>query len=211
MFTATAFLAIVPLLSVLVAVGGLIIALRQWRESALRRADVLAWANETIYELQSLLLVCILDEDQLDATAKRAKLTEIVFNTTALVERGRLFFKNEVRDDHGQDKELAYRGYRPTILDQIVLAHQIAKRWEKADANVRSCMRLLAEDCAKKFVSLAQQEVGRSKTASAVTKKGGDGRPLDDLLKDFDKTRAEEGPTAACTRLRAAAEASPVS
>ena len=95
-------------------------------------------------------------------------------------------------DDHGQEKEPAYRGHRPTILDQIVLAHQIARQWEKANDAQRTDMMLLAEDCAKKFVSLAQQEVGRSRTASAVTKKAGDGRQLDDLLKNFNSTQMEE-------------------
>jgi hypothetical protein len=186
------FATVAPIVSLLIALAGLSIAWRQSRESALRRGDVLTWANEVIRELQSLLVLCVLDEDELDATTRKAKLIDIVFNTSVLVERGRLFFRNEVTDDHGQDKELAYRGHRPTILDQIVVAHQIARQWEKADGAERANMMLLAEDCAKKFVSLAQQEVGRSRTASAVTKKAGDGRQLDDLLKDVNSARLEE-------------------
>lgn len=186
------FATAVPVLSALIALAGLSIAWRQSRESALRRGDVLTWANEVIRELQSLLLICVLDDDDLDAATRKAKLTEIIFSTSVLVEQGRLFFRNEVTDDHGQDKEPAYRGHRPTILDQIVLAHQIARQWEKADDVQRTDMMLLAEDCAKKFVSLAQQEVGRSRTASAVTKKAGEGRQLDDLLKNINSTQMEE-------------------
>jgi hypothetical protein len=188
---AAIFLTMAPLVSALVAVAGLLIALRQTRESALRRADVLAWANDAIRELQSLLLISMPDQNELVAAARKARLTDIVFNTSVLVERGRLFFKNEIRDDHGQDKDLAYRGYRPLILDQIVLAHQIACRWEDASGDDRAAMHLIATECARRFVSLAQQEVGRSKTASSVTKKGGDGRPLEDLLKDYKCTRLE--------------------
>ncbi len=184
--------AAIPVLSALIALAGLSMAWRQSRESALRRGDVLTWANEVIRHLQSLLLICVLDDDEVDAATRKAKLTEIIFNTSVLVEQGRLFFRNEVTDDHGQEKEPAYRGHRPTILDQIVLAHQIARQWEKANDAQRTDMMLLAEDCAKKFVSLAQQEVGRSRTASAVTKKAGDGRQLDDLLKNFNSTQMEE-------------------
>ena len=184
--------AAIPVLSALIALAGLSMAWRQSRELALRRGDVLTWANEVIRHLQSLLLICVLDDDEVDAATRKAKLTEIIFNTSVLVEQGRLFFRNEVTDDHGQEKEPAYRGHRPTILDQIVLAHQIARQWEKANDAQRTDMMLLAEDCAKKFVSLAQQEVGRSRTASAVTKKAGDGRQLDDLLKNFNSTQMEE-------------------
>jgi len=192
---------VIPLVSTLVAFAGLLIVFRQSRESALRRGDVLTWANEVIRELQNLSLICALDEKELDAATRKAKLTDIIFNTSVLVERGRLFFKNEVRgDDHGKDKELAYRGYRPKILDQIVVAHQIARQWQNANDAQRSIMRLLAEDCAKKFISLAQQEVGRSRTASAVTKQGGDGRQLDDLLKDFSSARLEEGSSLSTVR-----------
>ncbi|HLH11431.1 MAG TPA: hypothetical protein VKV77_06065 [Methylovirgula sp.] len=196
----------IPVISALIALAGLSIAWRQSRESALRRADVLAWSNDVIRELQSLLLICVLGGDELEAATRKAKLTEILFNTSVLVERGRLFFRNEVRNDqHGQTKELAYRGYRPAILDQIVVAHQIARQWERASETERASMILLAEDCAKKFVSLAQQEVGRSKTASAVTKKGGDGRQLEDLLKDFNSARLEEKSSFARAHIEAAA------
>ncbi len=205
------FTTVVSILSALIALGGLSIAWRQSRESALRRGDVLTWANEVIGDLQSLLLICVLDEDELDAATRKAKLTEIIFSTSVLVERGRLFFRNEMTDDHGQDKETAYRGHRPTILDQIVVAHQIARQWEKANGAERANMMLLAEDCAKKFVSLAQQEVGRSRTASAVTKKAGDGRQLDDLLKDFNSARFEQRSSFSLrVRQLASREASPV-
>ncbi len=202
------FATAIPVLSALIALAGLSIAWRQSRELALRRGDVLTWANEVIRELQSLLLICVLDDDDLDTATRKAKLTEIIFSTSVLVEQGRLFFRNEVTDDHGQDKEPAYRGHRPTILDQIVLAHQIARQWEKANDAERTNMMLLAEDCAKKFVSLAQQEVGRSRTASAVTKKAGDGRQLDDLLKDFNSARMEERSSFAIYVRRSVGEAS---
>jgi hypothetical protein len=204
------FTTIIPILSALIALAGLSIAWRQSRESALRRGDVLTWANEVIRELQSLLLICMLDEDELDAATRKAKLTEIIFDTSVLVERGRLFFRNEVTDGHGQDKEPAYRGHRPTILDQIVVAHQIARNWEKANDAERANMMLLAEDCAKKFVSLVQQEVGRSRTASSVTKKAGDGRQLDDLLKDFNSARMEERSSFSVYVRRSISEETPV-
>jgi len=164
-------------------------AWRPWRDAIFRRPEVLTWANEVIKSLQSLSLICSLTESALDIKTATTKLAEIIFDTSVLVERGRLFFKNEVIDDFGAEKELAYRGYRPTILDPIVVAHQIACRWLTADRDTRLRLRCVAEDSAREFVSLAQREVGRSRTASSYTRLGGLGLPLDHLLEEVDSVR----------------------
>jgi hypothetical protein len=168
---------------------GLFVVWINRRESTLRRGEVLAWANEVICALEGLLLVCILDDSRLNAAVAKSKLTEVIFSTATLVERGRMFFKNEVVDDFGQEKEAAYRGYRPLILDHIVIAHQIACGWGDADEDTRLRMRLVAEDSLKKFVSLAQAEVGRGETASAGAAKGGDGIRLVSQLGAVDQQR----------------------
>lgn len=184
---------IAAIVSAFVATASLFVALfvvwMQRRESALRRGDVLAWSNEVICALESLLLVSILKESQLEAPDRKKKLTDIIFNTTILIERGRMFFKNMAVDNYGSEKQLAYQGYRPAILDPIVVSYQIACRWESADEDTRLRMRLVAEDCLKKFVSLVQKEVGRSKNVSADTGKGGDGLHLRHLLNDVNEKR----------------------
>jgi hypothetical protein len=144
---------IAAVVSAFVATGSLFVGLfvvwMQRRESALRRGDVLAWANEVICALESLLLVSMLNASQLDASVAKSKLSEVIFNTAILVERGRMFFKNMVVDDYGSEKQSAYRGYRPKILDPIVVAHQIACGWGDADEETRLRMRVVAEDCLK--------------------------------------------------------------
>src|SRR5579863_4583222 len=125
--------AIATIVSALVATAALFLLWKQWRESTLRSGDVLVWANEVIYALECLLLICILKESQLEAPAAKSKLTKVIFNTAILIERGRLFFKNEVTDGFGAEKQSAYRGYRPRILDPIVVAHQVACEWSDAD------------------------------------------------------------------------------
>jgi len=179
-------------------VGGLIAFLwrqrESWakkRESALRRGEVSAWANEVIAALESLLLLTMLKEAQLSAIAAKSKLTEVIFNTAILVERGRMFFKNAVVDDFGKEKEPAYQGYRPKILDPIVIAYRVAYAWNDADEEKRLRVRCVAEDCLKKFVSLVQKEVGRDRAASADIGKGGDGSSLQLLLDSVDVRRLE--------------------
>jgi hypothetical protein len=188
-----------PIVSALAALVGLFFAWRKLRDDArknredsYRRGDVLGWANEVIGELQTLLLICILKEEQVDVATSKAKLTDIIFSTSILVERGRLFFKNEIVDSHGSEKEPAYQGYRPKILDPIVVAHQIACEWRSSNRDKQLRMRLIAEDCLKKFVSLVQKEVGRGVTASADTSQGGDGRHLAHLLYTVNEKRLEK-------------------
>jgi hypothetical protein len=177
------------IISAAVGATSLFIAWRNWRESAFRREEVLAWSNEVVRALETLLLICILKDTQLSTSIKREKLAATIIDTSTLVERGRLFFKNEIIDDWGSDKEPAYRGYRPKILDPIVVAYQIACGWNSADEDARLRMRMVAEDCLKKFVSLAQKEVGRSRTVSADTRMGGDGVRLQHLMNAVDDER----------------------
>ena len=72
-------------------------------------------------------------------------------------------------------KQPAYRGFRPAILDPIVVVHQIAVAWRAADPDMQLRYRCVAEDCLKTFVSLAQKEVGRSRAASAYASRSGNG------------------------------------
>jgi hypothetical protein len=151
--------AILPVLTALISVIGLYFVWTKRREEELRVGDVLDWASETISALQTLVIICEMG-DRLGEEAT-SKLTETIFSISSLIEQGRMFFKNEVVDNFGSEKEPAYRGYRPSILDPLIIAYQIACKWEKADQPQRSQMRKLALVCLKKFVSL-----GASRPAS---------------------------------------------
>jgi hypothetical protein len=161
-----------------------------WRQKELRREEVHAWASEAITALQTLLLICLQELRKAPpAGEKNSRLEDVVFSTSILVERGRLFFRNSQPNAHGNWKEPAYRGFRPCILDHLVTAHQISLAWPRANASDRAKMRQIAEDCLKKFVSLAQKEVGRDRTASADTSRGGEGAQLKRLMAEFDLSR----------------------
>ena len=190
---------IAAVVSAFVATASLVVGIfyfwERKRDAALRSGDVLVWANEVICELNTILLICILKEPELaGATAKR-RLTDAIFNTAQLVERGRLFFKNTIVDDFGREKEPAFQGYRPVILDHIIAAHRlalrIAREWGEGNEDRRLRMHAVAEDCLKKFVSLAQKEVGRDVVASVDAGKGGASMHLDDLLNAVDEQRLD--------------------
>lgn len=180
---------IVTTISVMVATGALLLAWNQARERQLRKDDVLKWSNETIRALQTLFLVCFLGDSAFDKATTRKMLAGLTVDTSVLVEQGRLFFRNTPHETYGKDRHPAYRGYRPALLDPIVVAHQIACQWEGATDDERLRMTLVAEDCIKSFVSLAQLEVGRSKTAHADVAKKGEGEKLEALLLALDEKR----------------------
>ena len=164
---------------------------RSNRKNELRREDVLDWANESITALQTLLLLCIHAEPQIPAAEGDRRRVDLLIQTSVLVERGRLFFRNAGPHSVGREKHRAYRGKRPEILDQLVAAHQIVRRWPGAGDEERARMRLVAEDCLKQFVSMVQQEVGRSRTASADTRRGGKGALLGQRMSELDQAQVD--------------------
>ena len=174
--------AIAGFLSAFIALAAVMLVWLQWRERQFRKDDVLKWSNEVIRALQTLYLVASLAERGFDAKTAKALLRAIAIDTSVLVEQGRLFFRNASDPEHGKDKYPAYRGYRPELLDPIVIAHQIACEWEQADREARQRMALVAEDGVRRFVSLAQKEVGRSRTVSRETAKGGKGLSLAEMM-----------------------------
>lgn len=154
----------------------------QWRERQLRQDDVLRWASEVIRVEQTLYLVLFLGDSAFDKASMKATLAKAAVDTSVLVEQGRLFFRNTPHPTHGAHRHPAYRGYRPMLLDPIVVAHQIACQWEGAAEEERERMVLVAEDCVRRFVSMAQREVGRSRTAHEDSAIKGEGEPLETLL-----------------------------
>ncbi|QIG80671.1 hypothetical protein [Stakelama tenebrarum] len=164
-------------ISALVAIFVALAAWINWRRTELRRDDVLDWANEAIAAIQTVRQIVASSRMRLTAAEERARLSQAMLDTSILIERGRLFFRN-TRAIGQRDTERAYRGKRPEILDQLVLAHQIACAWPTASATDREKMRVVITQVTRRFVTLLQTEVGRERTASPDTRRRGDGADL---------------------------------
>lgn len=164
----------------------------RWRDKQLRRRDVLEWSNQAIAAMETLFLICRYGNSLYDEPGLDKKIKELCISTAILVEQGRLFFKNQPANGYGSDKEAAYRGYRPRILDPLVVAHKIALCWPNANPEDRVRMCIVAEKYLKKFVSLCQKEVGRSRTASAGTRESGDSINLRGLMTDIDQEEIQK-------------------
>jgi len=76
-------------------------------------------------------------------------------------------------------------------LDELVVAHQIAVQWpEIADTEQVRDVGEIASAAKREFVSLLQKEVGRQRTVSAETGKGGSGADLDYRLDEITLRRS---------------------
>jgi hypothetical protein len=138
----------------------------QERNRELRLEEVHLWANRCIEQLQHLRLIAIGDISYSDREQRQKTLQDIAITLSIRIEKGRLFFKNNEDYEHGKSKQSAYRGYRPLILDQLVIAHQAALLWQEACDEKKGRLQPRIDTAVREFVSLAQHEVGRQQALS---------------------------------------------
>ena len=125
-------------LDVIIAVGSAFVALigaiasrretRKQREIQVERlrqeidGASLAWGNRAIDALnRSAMLARTRELHQNDNSFKGAQFNMAVGLST-LVDQGRMFFPNIAPDAKGAEKEGAFRGFRPPILDALMFA-----------------------------------------------------------------------------------------
>jgi hypothetical protein len=116
-------------------------------------AEVLAWAHEAI-DLVSQGASLAKGRGSVYAAEEFRRLAlETAQKLSAAADRGRLFFPNEAPEKHGQDKEAAFQGFRPPVLDAVVFASGQVERLapeggadDDAAAFLTKCRRLLVSE-----------------------------------------------------------------
>lgn len=89
----------------------------QWNQG------VESWAQrvvETIVRLHTCF-------DRMDYEDAIKNSDELAITLSVLVEQGRLYFPNVMRDEYGQHKSMAKRGCRSAVLDPLVAAVKLAQ------------------------------------------------------------------------------------
>jgi hypothetical protein len=180
------FGSIAAIVSAILAIVGLYFVWRSQREAQLRRGEVLEWANESISVMQTLVLkLNPRSSDAVDPNQPDKEIANLAILASVLAERGRMFFKNTPHA-HGADKPEAYRGLRPEILDQLIIAYQVALSSELANSETKRKLRYLAMQAEQRFVSLVQMEVGRGKGASPSAGQPGTAVDVNWLVQSID-------------------------
>ncbi len=116
--------------------------------------EVLAWSQEAIGLVSQGVALSrgrgvVYLSDEL-----RRRTLELASELSAAADRGRLLFPNETPHTHGSDKEAAFQGYRPPIIDAVVFACAQVERMdpngmgpdEEAGSFLTRCRRLLTSE-----------------------------------------------------------------
>lgn len=122
-------------------------------------AEVIAWSHEAI-DLVSQSVALARGRGATYSADEFARLAhETSQKLSSIADRGRLFFPNEAPDRHGQDKEGAFQGYRPPILDAVVFACNRLGRIDAKDAQPDKDAAEFLTKCRRLLVSEAQNAI----------------------------------------------------
>ena len=148
-----------------------------------RALKVHEWGNECIDAFADVERFCLLTPHIVDEQAYAKHKNELLRRLSALVDRGRMFFKNKQQEHFGQEKQQAYRGLRPAILDPLIAAYMAIEVLDKSsilpdlDRKERLC------NWRREFVSVLQKEIHSEwlKKATKYTEElgGGAGNYID--------------------------------
>jgi hypothetical protein len=120
-------------------------------------ADVLAWAHAAVDALSEAAMVA--ERRGEGAVDVRDRRNEILWRISALADRGRLFFPNLAPHAQGADKEGAFRGYRPPVLDTLVFAFQAFERMDPRNLGPDEATAQFLRDCRRAMVSELQRAI----------------------------------------------------
>lgn len=122
-------------------------------------AEVISWAHEAIDQVSHAVSLARGRGATYNAEEMHRMAFENCQRLSAVADRGRLFFPNESPETHGRDKEAAFQGYRPPILDAVVFAStRIGRLDTKAQEPDTEAAEFLTK-CRRLLVSEAQNAI----------------------------------------------------
>lgn len=119
--------------------------------------EVAGWSHEAIDQLASASSLAK-NRATLSEVEFRTALSEASWRLSALADRGRLFFPNERPDLFGPDRERAFRGIRPPVLDALVFACCQLEQLRNGGDHDNAAAEFLVK-CRRLLVSEAQNAV----------------------------------------------------
>ena len=149
-----------PLVSLLALVTSISsIVFGEWRyRTSFKLAwykEVVSWARECVQSLSSAHEICASHNKDIEYI--KVRRSEILEKITSLIDEGRFVFENDRDNDHGRDKPYAYQGYRPDLMDYLLITYNILSKIDPGDGEIRPqlCAELI--DQKREFVSDIQK------------------------------------------------------
>lgn len=122
-----------------------------------RDSDVLRWTRDCVSVLSACETYVEFFEPSVFTDAERGRHQELCMRLSALIDEGRFYFPNQAPESKGEDKPVAYRGSRQTILAMLVRAYDKFKsvtRWSDTGGRENAVAKL--NNYRRRFVSEAQ-------------------------------------------------------
>jgi hypothetical protein len=169
----------IDLVAVISAAVAIIGALLTWRETRRQRKLALekmrrelddrslAWGADAIAALAEAETLYLRPASALSETDFEEKRHALLIKLSALTDQGRFFFPNVEDDFHGAEKEGAYQGKRPPILDALVYAFYEVEAISSDNSETRQAAADFIKTCRRLVVSELQAHLD-PKTRNAV-------------------------------------------
>ena len=122
-------------------------------------AEMMEWANHAIDTVSEGVALARGRGVAYGDAELRPRLIEVSARLSSLADRGRLFFPNQEHADHGQEKEAAFRGFRPVILDAVIFGHYQLDRIDPQGAAPDAAAGEYLVKCRRLLVSEVQDAV----------------------------------------------------
>ena len=159
---------VVAILSAVIAVLGALVSRSETRKQRalqmenLRHsidAQSLAWGNACIDTLNRAAMFARTRQHQSNDQSFFQQRVNMLLALSSLVERGRLFFPNIDPHSKGVEKEGAYRGSRPPILDALMFAYYEVEALTRQGGPTADNSAEFIEDCRRLLVSELQSHL----------------------------------------------------
>ncbi|MFN3211848.1 MAG: hypothetical protein ACE37M_01970 [Henriciella sp.] len=156
---------VVAVLSAVIAVFGALVSRNETRKQRalqmenLRHsidAQSLSWGNACIDTLNRAAMFARTRQHQANDQSFFQQRVNMLLAISSLVERGRLFFPNIDPGSKGGEKEGAYRGSRPPILDALMYAYYEVEALSRQGGPTADNSAEYIEDCRRLLVSELQ-------------------------------------------------------
>lgn len=156
---------VIALLSAGVAMFGAIISRNETRKQrAIQMENLrhgldsqsLAWGNACIDTLNRAAMFVRTRQHQANDASFFQQRVNVMLALSSLVERGRLFFPNIDPASKGGEKEGAYRGSRPPVLDALMFAYYEVEALSRQGGPTADNSAEFIDDCRRLLVSELQ-------------------------------------------------------
>ncbi|GGB66785.1 MULTISPECIES: hypothetical protein [Henriciella] len=116
----------------------------------------LEWGAQVIDILGRISMFARTRRAQANDQAFNNNKVNLLMNLSSMIERGRMFFPNVDPDGKGAEKEGAYRGHRPPILDALVFAYYELEALTRDGGPTGENSANFVDDCRRLVVSELQ-------------------------------------------------------